>query len=307
MVNRMITRSGGTPTKISNQSNDSPTEKKCSVKSFYGKKVTNLRWTKKPAPNKDITLNDVEFEQRHERDEKKLAPAGEENSTLAPPDEKIQPVRRFYKRDDVFWTTNVYGKKRKTESKQAPQEIQRKERKISIEDSPISQRIQCSIETQTSFSSSQEGSQPSICSSPLAIARSSPFFNQPESKDSTLNEFSEIELNADDASNSDDSEPYEMFNCDTSSSQLNSSIRSNEQTSSSPRKKTPTRKKSPTLLNYFTKVNRSGGCKTSKLAASPRDDVTDVSEAKKKKNKKQLHFSKSGLSAKNNAEERYDF
>lgn len=303
MVNRSSGQGKG------KQTEDSPGneyQSNCSVKSFYGNKSRSLRWTK---PSSKIFAIDVDTNNDFKQDDNE-GDINEKVEEIKSPGEQKRPVRRFYKRDDVFWTSNVYGKKRKVETKHDGN-LKKKERKINVKDdtskSPVPERVElisCSIETQTSFSSSQGSSS----SSPIALARSSPFIPCDQSIiETSMNESSRIEDPLNESSEidtyvSDDSEPYEMFNCDTSS-QFDSSFNSEDKTpqkgtpthKNNPQKETPAFKKTPTLLNYFTKI---GGVKNDKLTSPSYEN-----DGKKKKDPKQLHFSKKGLASKTTEEE----
>jgi len=362
MVKRMRKHSDEPPEETANINDESLREENtsnvCNVKSFYGNKKVNLRWTTpKLNETKKIPL---ELEQK---DESVSCGSVESNesSCLKSSTESYngtsckQRARIVYKHEnDIFWTSNIYGKKRRTEQTKTPTKtfqqhavrhsprlkcktIVSKECTSPISNnschkeiapdllgnkahqySPISTSVSpskkinewgqykttasCSVETQTSFSLSSQDSDCRTNSSPMCFVRSSPVVNQQQQRQQPLVE-SPLSLNQsvgqeELSESSDDSEPYEMFNLD-SSSYLNSSLRS-DSSCPSPSKKTPKKRQEKTLLSYFSKVDnqqtRLGGSNNKQKTSDVQ--ITNEKRRKKKPAKTQMQFSKSGLSPK---------
>ncbi|XP_066929923.1 N-acetyltransferase ESCO1-like isoform X2 [Clytia hemisphaerica] len=113
----------------------------------------------------------------------------------------------------------------------------------------------------------------------------------PDSKDKDM-EKGEDPI-SDNGANGGEEEPYQMFSLDTSS-QMDTSCLSESSSGHSPSKKTPKKHREKTLLNYFSKVERTNdpGKQNSTKKTPKRDNSAD----EKKTNKRQMQFSKTGLS-----------
>ena len=331
------------------------------AKSFYGNKKVNLRWTKSEETKK------TRFgpEQKDEPADCESVESGESSSLESSNGSRNETsckqnrTRMVYKHDnDIFWTSNIYGKKRRTDpTTKTPTKTTNPARqehavrcsprlkcknivsngvdvsprsnkfcqegtlnssgtktslsspidKISIDrmDTPKGKanhhETTCSVETQTSFSSNSQDSDRRTDSSPMCFVRSSPVVQQGRQQvDSPLTLLNHSDDQAEVHESSDDSEPYEMFNCD-SSSHLNSSLRS-DSSCSSPSKKTPKKLKEKTLLSYFSKVDnqqtRLSGNSNNKQTTGDVQITKEQQRKKKPASRTQMQFSKSGLSPK---------
>ena len=307
------------------------------VRSFYGSsKPPNLRWASPSfktknikSPNKNIDedgklstkkVTPIKKQQQKQNLKKKATPqqandiselSTDANNKDEETEEKAFPaapvVKRYYKRD-IFWTSDVYGKKRKQEkTKQSKDTNIPSSSKVEIKDTNIptvSPKVHShreliqpaqnvSIETQTSFSSSQDSSSIGT-KSPVMSANSSPFVEGCLSETTA----SQQQLSQDEnVLNTEDDEHYEMFNLGTSESYRNDS-KSDSSCSVSPVKKTPKKpaQEKKTLLNYFSKLQQSDQKLTKSIAADKMKSPSPHSL--KKKSQKQMQFSKTGLSPK---------
>ena len=230
-------------------------------------------------------------------------------------------VKRFYKHD-IFWTSNIYGKKKRTAQTKPTGPFSKLDGSSNTNNEESVKSV--SIETQTSFSSSQDSSIGT--SSPAMSATSSPFvtagssgFKSPCGTSPDIEMFSQISpdiglsLQTPDreqvssktssgdekietifeVDNGREEEFYEMFNCD-STTPCNKLNESDSSFSVSPSKRTPKKNQKKTLFNYFSKVSQND--KKSGCSKNNNENQGRFTERLQKRNSRQMQFSKTGLS-----------
>ena len=284
------------------------------VKSFYGNKSSNIRWAfpkvksnnRKLRNNTDdedidtpndsatLTKNPQQKQQTQTIIQKVKNPdVAESDDTNNCNKEKFPSapaVKRYYKHD-IFWTSNIYGKKRKEEEKQSKDAIQTSPAvKSNYDDNGWLIPSNVSIETQTSFSSSQDSS--ISTKTPVMSATSSPFVEACISETSANQPSAEGEPVEETVLGDTEDEQYEMFNLDSSASSLHQNYKSDSSCNVSPAKKTPKKhQEKKTLLNYFSKLKTDQKLKCD-------DKSKNALGSSKKKTQRQMQFSKTGLSPK---------
>lgn len=156
----------------------------CNVRNFYGG-----RKPRQSLPKCRKSLKDINADFRFKKDDEKCKTSerdtlGEENIFLSgsaetdlkcdvDQHESVPSKRAFYHRNDVFWTTDLYGKKQKSKNFDkactSPINFSRRIVKHNLNE----EKSSISVASQTSFSSSQESSR----SSPFSSFRVSPFIS----------------------------------------------------------------------------------------------------------------------------------